>query len=74
MPFRYITHARSAAELRAEFVSDIQRRLDTLDNYLSTMKPSATEASRISRARLELLSLLDFWKNLELIPTEEQKL
>ncbi len=63
---RYKTHARTVRELRDEFLSDIQRRLDHLDNILRQMKPSAAEESRIARARLELLSIQDYWKEMEL--------
>lgn len=72
MSARYITHARNASELRAEFLSDIQRRLDHLDEYLRTLSRNAAEATRIARARQELLSLLDFWKNIEIKDKDQQ--
>ena len=63
---RYMTHARSREELRQAFLSDIQHRLDTLDATLRQMKPNAAEASRITRARMELLSLYDYWREVEI--------
>lgn len=62
----YITHARSAEELRLEVLSDLNRRLDQLDSYLKVMKPNAAEASRVARARMELLSMQDFWQNVHI--------
>ena len=66
MPTRYVSYARTKAELHSEFMSDIQRRLDDLDKYLRTQSRSATESSRIARARNELLDLQDYWKHVEL--------
>lgn len=63
---RYKSHARTLDELRTEFLSDLQHRLDRLDNFLRTMNPSAVEQSRIARARIEVLQTLDYWKEIEL--------
>ncbi len=64
---RYKSHARTLEELRTEFLSDLQRRLDQLDQTLKAMRPNAAEASRITRARMELLSLQDYWKEVEVL-------
>jgi hypothetical protein len=62
---RFISHARSAQELRSEVMSDIQRRLDGLDAQLKRIgKPSAAEATRIARARFEFLEMLEYWRDL----------
>jgi hypothetical protein len=66
MPTRYVSNARTRAELHAEFLSDLQRRLDDLDKYLRTQVRSVTESARIARARNELLDLQDYWKHIEL--------
>ena len=66
MQTRYVSNARSKAELHQEFLSDIQRRLDDLDKSLRLGTKSATESTRIARARNELLDLQDYWKQMEL--------
>lgn len=66
MPTRYVSHARSKAELLSEFLSDIQRRLDTLDKRLRDQVNSAANSARIARARNELLDMEDYWKHVEL--------
>ena len=67
MTNRYICHARTTTELHREFLSDLQRRLDSLDKDLKIRNPSATEASRIARARYELLDMAEYWKAVEII-------
>lgn len=63
---RFISHARTAAELQTEVIGDLQRRLDALDAQLSRIgRPSAAEATRITRARFEFLDMLSYWKELE---------
>ena len=64
---RYTCHARTTSELQREFLSDLQRRLDTLDRELKLKTPSAAEASRIARARYELLDLQGFWQQVEIV-------
>jgi hypothetical protein len=63
---QYVSHARTISELKDEFLSDIQRRLDHLDQSLKQIRPNASEAARIARVRQELLVILDYWKNVEL--------
>lgn len=63
---KYVSHARTLEELRDEFLSDLQRRLDTWDKYLRQMNRSATEGARIAKVRSELLDLQDFWRQIEL--------
>lgn len=62
---RYISNARTLDELRQEFLTHLQHKLDMLDSNLRQQNPSAVEASRITRARQELLSVYDYWHNLE---------
>jgi len=66
MPGHYVSHARSVHELRDEFLSDLTRRLDHLDQILKQMRPNAAEAARIARVRQELLNLHDYWRAIEL--------
>jgi hypothetical protein len=63
---RYVSLARTREELLHEFLSDIQRRLDDLDKYLRTQSRSAAEATRIARARNELLDIQDYWNHVDL--------
>lgn len=62
---RYSTHARTLDELRAEFLSDIHRRLAGLD-LEAKHERQATKAAAIARGKLELESLLSFWQEVEL--------
>lgn len=64
-PARFSTHARSLDELRSEFLSDIHRRLASLDLEARHEK-QATKATAIARAKLELEALLGFWTEIEL--------
>ncbi len=61
---RFITHAITG-ELRDEFLSDIHRRLASLDTQASFTK-QATEAGKIGRAKQELEAVLAFWQEVEL--------
>jgi len=62
---RFVTHARTLDELRAEFVSDIQRRLRSLDTQ-ARLTSNANEASRIARAKIELETIAEFWQEVEI--------
>jgi hypothetical protein len=70
---RYKSHARTLSELKDDFIGSIQNQLDHLDRHLSEMKPSATEQSRIARARLELLALQNYWREVDLLQDGDQK-
>ena len=63
---RYVSHARTLVELHGEFLSDLQRRLDDLDKSLRLGTKSAAEATRIARARNELLDLQNYWQHVGL--------
>jgi hypothetical protein len=74
MQSRYTSTAHSRDELHREFLSDIQRRLDALDRLLRHPKPlSAAEASRVARARYELLDLQEFWSRVEFIADDQRR-
>lgn len=61
----YITHARTAEELRQEVVSDLRRRLGFLDSQ-KNLNLSRAELSRIHRAINELEDLLSFWDKVKI--------
>ncbi len=69
---RYVSHARNMEELRLEFLSDIDRRLDHMDQALKQIRPNASEAARIARARMELLAMRDYWREIDLKALNEE--
>jgi hypothetical protein len=64
-PIDFITHARTLEELRDEFVSDIERRLQALQTDMRRVRPNATEATRITRVIYALQDLQDFWRKMK---------
>ena len=62
----YISHARTPEELRKEVLSDLRRRLISLDNYSDRVAKSATEKARLARAIEELLDMFTYWTNLKI--------
>lgn len=60
----FITHARTLEELRAEFLSDIRRRIQFLDGQSRTVARGALEKARIARAINELEQMHQFWTEL----------
>lgn len=63
----FITHARTLEELRAEFLSDIRRRIQFLDGQSRTVARGALEKARIARATYELEEMHKFWTELTII-------
>jgi hypothetical protein len=63
----FVTHARTLEELRAEFLSDIRRRIQLLDGYSRVIARGALERSRIARATSELNDMHEFWKDITFI-------
>ena len=60
----FITHARTLEELRAEFLSDIRRRIQFLDGQSRSVARGAMEKARIARATYELDQMHQFWTEL----------
>lgn len=60
----FVTHARTLEELRAEFVSDLERRMAALDSEQKFEK-RVGRAKEISRARQTLESVAEFWSQVE---------
>lgn len=63
--FRYVSHASTLEELRADILSDLRRRLDATDRLI------AFEATKGGKAKLEavkreLEDLARFWQAVEL--------
>ena len=73
MPATYVTHARTPQELRAEVVSDLNRRLLFLNGQVKTIARSASEKARIGRAIVELEDMLDFWSKLTIEKTVRKR-
>ncbi len=63
----HASHARTLDELRAEFCGDLARRIEDLDARLAH-PPSATESSRVARAKMELEKALEHWQSITLRP------
>jgi hypothetical protein len=69
----YVTHARTAEELRAEILSDLKRRLDLLTVQRNVVARSAAEKSRIDRAISELEDMARFWTEVLINPKRTVK-
>lgn len=57
----YISHAHTPEEMKAEFCSDLRRRIAVLDGYANSISRSGAERARIARASEELSELLRYW-------------
>lgn len=64
-PSIFITHARTLDELRAEFCSDLRRRLDSLD-VEAKFEKRVRQSAAIGRAKMELEATLRYWQAVEL--------
>ena len=70
----YVTHARTADELRLELCGDLRRRIAMLDAQRNAVKFSEAEKARIARALNELGDMLHYWSEIEIIkPTKGKK-
>lgn len=63
----YVTHARTAEELKAEVLSDLTRRLSFLDGQIKVTARGEAEKSRLRCAERELTAMLQFWTELEIV-------
>lgn len=70
---KFITHARTLEEMRTEFLSDIHRRLATLDRA-NQFASSAAEKSRIAYAVRELTDMISFWEEVKISASREKPL
>jgi hypothetical protein len=70
--FHFVTHARTLEELRAEFLSDIDRRLQALG---ADKSPSTSTREKINHeVRYHINSIRDFWSQIEFAaPKRERK-
>ena len=66
---KYITHARTLEELRAEFLSDLRRRIAALDSYIQIAARNAAEKTRLAAAQNELLAMMQYWEEVEIAGT-----
>lgn len=62
----FVTHARTLEELRAEFLSDLLRRIQSLDTQARTVGRSVAEKSRLACAASELEQTHKFWQEVTL--------
>lgn len=66
-PVQFVSHARTPEQLKAELLSDLQRRLQNLDDYDRIIARSITEKSRIARAKNELEAMFRYWSEVQII-------
>lgn len=69
---KYVTHARTTQELRAEFVSDLLRRQAALE-FMRKNAPSARRAASLALVRQELDAIIEFWQNIELVSSTKKE-
>ena len=69
----FVTHARTLEELRAEVLSDLNRRIEFLMGQSRTIARSKAEQSRNSAAILALEDMLNFWKELTIVASKTKK-
>lgn len=63
--FRYISNARTLEELRDDFLSDLKRRLDTIDAHINRETQKQRKAA-LATARQEVEDIANFWRQVEL--------
>lgn len=68
----FITHARTLEELRAEFLSDLLRRIQSLDTQARTVGRSVAEKSRLACAAAELEQTHKFWTEVKLASSKQK--
>jgi hypothetical protein len=62
----YISHARNAEELKLEFVSDIRRRLASLDMQAKHAQ-TETHKAKLGLALSEFTEMLNYWQELTIV-------
>jgi hypothetical protein len=63
----FVSHARTPEELKAEVLSDLRRRIASIDGYSHTVAKSVTEQAKLACATRELEDMFKFWSELEII-------
>jgi hypothetical protein len=69
----FVTHARTPQELKAEVVSDLNRRIAFFDGQASTTARSAAERARLGYAITALKDMLNFWSNVQIEKTVRKR-
>lgn len=64
----YVTHAKSAEELRLELLTDLNRRIDNLIRQREVFGRGATGKARFDGRINELEDMLRFWTDLTIVP------
>lgn len=70
---KYISHARTPEELKDEVLSDLRRRLAMLDSYINNIARSAAEKARLACAEKELMAMLQFWNEVEIVRPKRKR-
>jgi hypothetical protein len=69
----YITHAPTPEALKAELISDLNRRLAMLDNQRKVPGLGELQKARIGRAIIELEDMLHYWTELEIVRPQRKR-
>lgn len=69
----FFIHPRTPEEARDEFVSDLNRHIQVLENRQKGTK-SATENGKIAYAISELRSLISFWQDVNIVRPKRKKI
>lgn len=68
----YISHARSAEEMRLEVITDLNRRLDALARQREAFARGAAGRARFDGKILVLEEMLLYWTALQLVSKKTQ--
>jgi hypothetical protein len=69
----YITHARTAEELRLEILSDLNRRIDALAKQREAFGRGAAGKARFDGRINELEDMLRFYSDLQIVPPSKSR-
>jgi len=63
----FVTHAKTVEELRAEVLSDLHRRIDSLRARSNAYSKSEKEKAKYAHTINEMEEMHRFWRELEII-------
>ena len=70
----YVTHAKTAEELRQEVISNINRRIDALERQRNVFGRGAAGKARFDGRINELEDMLRYWTEVKIIsPTANRR-
>jgi len=69
----YVTHAKTAEELRLEVISDLNRRIDNLTKQREVFGRGAAGKARFDGRINELEDMLRFYSDLQIVPPAKSR-